>query len=608
MAGGVDKIPLRIPREWDPKWFGDFVRDVLALADIRNAQGDGIEITGQSSDIATLTVSQDIQDLLQQTFVLTAPSGFLNFERTLAGESGIVSITDGGANGNVTVSLTANGVNLGKLQQLSNYGVLGLSTGTGNVENIQPDEDGDALAVTAGVIGWTLTPTWGGFHTWLDGTGIKIGTGGDLTASHDGTHTTLNNITGEMRLQASGVTLLAIEQGAVDVRTQFQRSAVITPTQIAANTDNWNPTGLATAAVIRLSTDATRSLTGIVAQPAGTELLLANVGSFDATLVHDATSTAANRFTCPAASNFILSAGESVWIWYDTTSSRWRIGAPQKGTVGGGSARVDVYTANDTWTKQTGAKVVEVICFGAGGGGGAGTKGATNVTRWAGGGGAGGGLSRMIFGAATLGATETVVVGTGGNGASAVTGASTFGPAGSAGGPSSFGSVLKANGGAGGVLGQLAGTNSTPAAAGGTALTSAGGVGGVTGNGTTQVTVASNYAGQGGGSGGSNSNVNAAVAGNDGAPQPIFYNGTVAGGAGGALGGSNGSPGTTLGTNLPGTGGGGGGGSTVGNGGTGGAGGVASGGGGGGSASNAVGNGGAGGNGGNGLVVVITYF
>jgi hypothetical protein len=355
MAAGVDKIPLRIPREWDPKWFADFIRDVLALADIRNAQGDGVEISGQSSDVATLTVSQDIQDLLQQTYVLAAPSGFLQFERTLAGETGVVTITDGGANGNITVSITANGINLGKLQQLSNQGILGNpETTPGNVVNISPDEDGDALQVLSGVIGWTLTPTWGGFHTWLDGAGVKIGTGGDLSISHNGTNSIVNNITGELRLQASGVDALAIEAAnAVDMRAQFQRSAVISPSQLVANTDNWGPTGLATASVIRFSTDASRNLTGITAQPGGTELLLVNVGSFNCVLSHDATSTAANRFLCPGSASFTLAAGEAVWIWYDSTSSRWRIGAPAKSAGGSGSTYAVYANSDQSKTSDT---------------------------------------------------------------------------------------------------------------------------------------------------------------------------------------------------------------------------------------------------------------
>lgn len=102
------------------------------------------------------------------------------------------------------------------------------------------------------------------------------------------------------------------------------QTGVISPSQLTANTDNWNPTGLATARLIRASTDASRNLTGIVAQASGTRISLCNVGAFDLVLVHDATSTAANRFTLPGAANVTLTPGSAIEIWYDATTTRWR--------------------------------------------------------------------------------------------------------------------------------------------------------------------------------------------------------------------------------------------------------------------------------------------
>lgn len=100
---------------------------------------------------------------------------------------------------------------------------------------------------------------------------------------------------------------------------------VISPAQLVANTDNWNPTGLATANVIRVSTDASRNLTGIVAPAVdGTLILLINVGTNNLVLVHDATSTAANRFFCAGAGNQTVNEGDAVWLWYDGTTDRWR--------------------------------------------------------------------------------------------------------------------------------------------------------------------------------------------------------------------------------------------------------------------------------------------
>ncbi|HEU4611533.1 MAG TPA: hypothetical protein VFS15_05630, partial [Kofleriaceae bacterium] len=60
MSGnGLDAIPIRAPREWDPAWFERFVREVLAKADVRNAvAGSGVSIEGNSSDVATISTDE----------------------------------------------------------------------------------------------------------------------------------------------------------------------------------------------------------------------------------------------------------------------------------------------------------------------------------------------------------------------------------------------------------------------------------------------------------------------------------------------------------------------------------------------------------------------
>ena len=104
----------------------------------------------------------------------------------------------------------------------------------------------------------------------------------------------------------------------------LELTSFISPTQIAANTDNWEPTGLADTFAIRATTDASRNLTGIVAQHPGRVLYLTNVGAQDLVLIHDATSTAENRFLLPNSANLTLNPNDSITLWYDTTSSRWR--------------------------------------------------------------------------------------------------------------------------------------------------------------------------------------------------------------------------------------------------------------------------------------------
>jgi hypothetical protein len=141
MAGrGLQFLPLqRVPTQWDPVWFVQFCREVLAFADTRNAiEGAGITITGQPDEAATISASDDIQQLLLQSYVLATPSGFLEHERVLTGSVSI-GILDGGDNSAITVDINDYSVNLGKLTPMD-MGVLGNPvSGSGPVQNILPD-------------------------------------------------------------------------------------------------------------------------------------------------------------------------------------------------------------------------------------------------------------------------------------------------------------------------------------------------------------------------------------------------------------------------------------------------------------------------------------
>lgn len=136
------------------------------------------------------------------------------------------------------------------------------------------------------------------------------------------------NIDMHVTPKGTGVVLLnwpGASSGATKLVGQAQLTTTISPTQLVANTDNWNPTNLAFCREILVDIDAARNLTGIVAQPAGTEIVLSNKTAFDLTLVHDATSTAANRFYCAGAANFTLRQKGSVLIRYNGTASRWQV-------------------------------------------------------------------------------------------------------------------------------------------------------------------------------------------------------------------------------------------------------------------------------------------
>lgn len=104
----------------------------------------------------------------------------------------------------------------------------------------------------------------------------------------------------------------------------------ISPAQITADQNDYTPTGLADAVVLRLTSDASRTITGLGGGADGRVLMLANVGAQTITLADEsASSLAANRFAL--AANLTLGADTAVTLLYDSTSSRWRLvsgGAP----------------------------------------------------------------------------------------------------------------------------------------------------------------------------------------------------------------------------------------------------------------------------------------
>lgn len=115
----------------------------------------------------------------------------------------------------------------------------------------------------------------------------------------------------------------------------------MTPAQLVANTDDWDPVDavdpditLGDVELIRASTDASRDLTGLAAPDGRRSLVLENVGAFDLVLKHDTTSAAANRFLCPGDVDLTLPKDSGVLLEYDTDSARWRFVGAGVGPTG----------------------------------------------------------------------------------------------------------------------------------------------------------------------------------------------------------------------------------------------------------------------------------
>jgi hypothetical protein len=101
-------------------------------------------------------------------------------------------------------------------------------------------------------------------------------------------------------------------------------NVVASPAQLTANANDYAP---GAGDIFRLSADAARHITGVVAGTDGQAILLVNVGSHAITLKHESTSSSAsNRLTVPWAGDYVMAAnGGAALLVYFTASSRWRV-------------------------------------------------------------------------------------------------------------------------------------------------------------------------------------------------------------------------------------------------------------------------------------------
>lgn len=150
----------------------------------------------------------------------------------------------------------------------------------------------------------TGTGTSGKSTRWTGASSI-----GDGACSDDGTNLTCN-----------GTTTL----GGAELQT-----ATITPTALSSTTNDYNPTGLSTARIIRQDVTADVILTGIAAQSSGFLLTIENITTTNKTIViqHENTSstTAADRFSTPNTEPWEVPPGGNVTLRYSGTLSRWVI-------------------------------------------------------------------------------------------------------------------------------------------------------------------------------------------------------------------------------------------------------------------------------------------
>lgn len=111
-------------------------------------------------------------------------------------------------------------------------------------------------------------------------------------------------------------------------------TGVVAPAEITANVNDYSPAGIAGAAVLQLSADAARNVSGLAGGSEGRVVSLINVGGPPITLLDDsAASAAANRFAF--GGHLTLMAKQCALLRYNGTAARWQ------SIAGGTSIRAD---------------------------------------------------------------------------------------------------------------------------------------------------------------------------------------------------------------------------------------------------------------------------
>lgn len=149
----------------------------------------------------------------------------------------------------------------------------------------------------------------------------------------------------------SAGTRFVFESGRVD---QFRDHAnpAVSPAQFTTNQDNF---AAGNGVFHRWSSDASRNITGMTGGIDGVVREAWNVGAQNIVVVHDATSTAANRFSNVTGANLTIAAGMPALFRYDDTLDRWRtivFNTAATYPTGTSGAAVPLLNTSNLWSGQ----------------------------------------------------------------------------------------------------------------------------------------------------------------------------------------------------------------------------------------------------------------
>lgn len=112
--------------------------------------------------------------------------------------------------------------------------------------------------------------------------------------------------------------------GATKLNAGLFLTGDISPAQITADQNDYNPAGLASASVLRLSSDSARNITGLSGGGEGRVIALLNAGAQPIVLKNEnAGSSADNRFAL--AADATIATKQSAMLWFDAVDNRWKL-------------------------------------------------------------------------------------------------------------------------------------------------------------------------------------------------------------------------------------------------------------------------------------------
>lgn len=134
--------------------------------------------------------------------------------------------------------------------------------------------------------------------------------------------------TGGSTAQASGVLIDDSDNMTLPGGLRQWPVTRISPTALAAQANNYDPTDLGTCDLLRQDLTGTQTITGFAA-PSGADnhrFVIKNIAAAAEALIlahESSSSTAANRIVTQSGNDLTLTTGESATLYYDDTATRW---------------------------------------------------------------------------------------------------------------------------------------------------------------------------------------------------------------------------------------------------------------------------------------------